>query len=416
MMVFLLGFIFWPTAPIQAFSRDCDDNAVIYCGAESRTELKEKLTKGTGKKYQSASELQRLFSYYKISLNDINNLSSGYVTNDNRVVVGGKTVGRNVYSMGRSYMAGSVKQNQFPYPIYLRHPSVSFRSATIAAYVKMNPNGTFAYAIIKSCGNIVPGVVYTPQAAPTYRIYALKWLDTNGNGTRETDEPKIPGVSFTLTGNNVNKTAVTDSTGYAWFTGVLGGTYNITESVPSGYRATTATTRTVTASGVTGGEFGGEFGNQLIPPADNTVALRVYKFNDINGNAHQDGEEPSIAGWKFNVTGPNNVSFQLTTGANGYASRDGLAPGVYTVTEVLEKGWTATTNQSLQHNIASGSVYTYIFGNQFYKAPTKSGGGEKLPSTGPIAVAAMAFSSAIFSGVAVAWARSKKKFQKAFRK
>jgi hypothetical protein len=414
--VFLLGFFLTPWNNLLAASRDCDANALIYCGTLTKDELSTKLANGTGRSYQSAAELKGLFGYYGIKSTDIGKLVDGYVTNDNKVVVNNKTVGTNVYTMGRSYMTGSVKQNQFPYPIYLRHPSVSFVSKTISAFVLMNPDGTFAYAILKSCGNIVPGVTYKPQATSVYRIYALKWLDIDGDGVRDTSEPKHSGVTFTLTGNGVNKTALTDSTGYARFSNLLAGTYTLTETVPNGYRATTAISRVVTVSGTNGAEFGHEFGNQLIPSPKGSI--QVYKFNDINGNRVQDGDEPAISGWKFKVLGPNNNEFELTTAEDGYARKDNLAPGTYTVTEVLEAGWSATTDLSLHQEVKDGVVTTYIFGNRLYKTPTETpkGGGDTLPVSGPVAVATMAGSAALFSGSAVAWARSKKRFMKSFRK
>jgi hypothetical protein len=419
LVAFLLAIILLPWQDVRAASRDCDSNALIYCGTLTVNELNTKLANGTGKSYQSAGELQNLFSYYGIRSADFGRLVDGYVTNDNRVIVNNQTVGTNVYTMGRSYMSGSVRQNQFPYPIYLRHPSVSFRSVSISAFVLMNPDNTFAYAILKSCGNIVPGVTYvppTPQEIPTYRIYGLKWLDVDGDGTRDTEEPTYPGVTFRLTGNGVDRTAVSDSTGYARFSGLLAGTYTLTETVPTGYRATTPTTRTIVASGATGSEFGHQFGNQLIPSPEGS--LQIFKFNDINGNKIQDSGEPSISGWKFRVVGPDDKEFELTTDANGYARRDDLEPGLYTVTEILEKDWSATTDMSLHKEVSDGQVTTYVFGNRLYTPPVTppKGGGDTLPVSGPVAVATMAGSAALFSGSAVAWARSKKRFMKSFRK
>lgn len=416
-MAFMISLFIFPLTMISAASRDCDSNALIYCGTLTVDELSSKLSNGTGKSYQSAAELQKLFSYYGIGTSDFGSLRSGYVTNDNRVVLDGQTIKTNVYTMGRSYMPGSTKLTQFPYPVYLRHPSVSFRSSQISAFIKLNPDNTMAYAILKSCGNIVPGEVYVRPQTPEYRLYALKWLDLNGNGKWESDEPRHPGVTFRISGNNISKTAVTDSMGYAWFYGIPAGTYTITEVVPNNFEPTTPTTRTVLATGESGSRIGVTFGNKPITEEEETGELRVFKFNDINGNKVQDNEEPAISGWNFRVAGPNNSSFELTTDANGYASRSDLDPGIYTVTEVLEDGWSVTTDLSLHRDVRAGAVTTYIFGNRLYSPPSNpKGGGDTLPVSGPVAVATMAGSAALFSGSAVAWARSKKKFLHSFRK
>lgn len=412
---FLFSVFLMPMGDVTAAARDCDSNALIYCGTLNMDELVGKLANGTGKTYQSHSELKQLFDYYGITGEDFPSLKDGYITSDNRVVVDGQTVATGIYTMGRSYMAGSAKQNQFPYPIYLRHPSVSFRSSQIAAFVSLHPDKTLKYAILKSCGNIVPGFPYQPQITPKYEIYALKWFDIDGDGTRDSGEPLYPGVSFTLNGNNVHLTKVTDNSGYARFTGLNAGTYTLTETVPSGYRATTAITRTVTATGPNGTVYGNEFGNQIVPPLRG--GLQVFKFNDINGNRVQDNREPAISGWHFRVVGPNGAEFELVTGDNGYARRDDLNPGTYTVTEILEKDWSATTDLSLHREVTNGNITTYIFGNRLFKPPvTPKGGGDTLPVSGPVAVATMAGSAALFSGSAVAWARSKKRFLHSFRK
>ncbi|MEJ1959221.1 MAG: SdrD B-like domain-containing protein, partial [Nitrosomonadales bacterium] len=65
--------------------------------------------------------------------------------------------------------------------------------------------------------------------------------DVNFNGTLDSGEPGIAGVTLTLTGtdllgNTVNQTTTTDSTGKYSFTGLLtpnGSGYTITETQPA---------------------------------------------------------------------------------------------------------------------------------------------------------------------------------------
>lgn len=144
--------------------RDYDSNAVVYGGVYSVSELNNKLNGGTGKPYQSSAELKALFAKYGIGQADFGQLTNGYVTKHNQVVVNGKIVAYNVYTMGRHDIAGSTRISGLSYPLYLRHPSVSFVSDNLPAFVSMNYDGTYAYAILKPCGNIVtgPGVKTRP--------------------------------------------------------------------------------------------------------------------------------------------------------------------------------------------------------------------------------------------------------------
>ena len=155
--------------------RDYDSNAVIYGGAYTVSELNSKLNSGTGQTYQTSAQLKALYAAYGIKQSDFGQLVDGYVTKNNTVVVNGKVVATNVTTMGRHYIAGSTKSTLVDYPIYLRHPSVSFLSESLPAFVSINYDGTYAYSIIKACGNIVigPGVktkpvtpVVTPVVTP----------------------------------------------------------------------------------------------------------------------------------------------------------------------------------------------------------------------------------------------------------
>lgn len=157
------------TAPaFAAGGRDYDSNAIIYGGTYSISELNSKLNNGTGKPYQSSKQLKALFAAYGIKQSDFGQLKSGYVNKKNQVVVNGKVVATNVTTMGRHDIAGSTHNTKFGYPLYLRHPSVSFLSDNLPAYVSINYDGSYAYAILKPCGNIVvgPGVKVKPAPKP----------------------------------------------------------------------------------------------------------------------------------------------------------------------------------------------------------------------------------------------------------
>ena len=148
--------------------RDNDSNAVIYGGAYSISELKSNLNDGTGKSYQTGANLTALFAKYGIKQSDFGQLVDGTVNKKNQVVVNGKIVASNVYTMGRHDISGSTKISGLSYPLYLRHPSVSFLSDNMPAFVSINYDGSYAYAILKPCGNIVvgPGIKVKPTPVP----------------------------------------------------------------------------------------------------------------------------------------------------------------------------------------------------------------------------------------------------------
>jgi hypothetical protein len=250
--VFSLLFLFGSFAPMPVYaeSRDCDGNALIYCGTMSRTELKNKLNSGTGQAHQSSSELKALFTKYGLEMDDINNLHLGRVTKGNLVYVGDTVVARNVYTMGRHNISGSTSVPGFSYPLYKRHPSVSFLSDSLPAYVYTNYDGSMAYAIIRSCGNIVIGVGRRTRPVERVGITINKFQDSNGNGVRDTGEPALAGWQFRVTLGSTTRTGTTDSNGQIRFTNLEQGLYVVTEVLQPGWRTTTglAQSRTVNTS------------------------------------------------------------------------------------------------------------------------------------------------------------------------
>ncbi|MFN5135257.1 MAG: SdrD B-like domain-containing protein [Chitinophagaceae bacterium] len=71
-----------------------------------------------------------------------------------------------------------------------------------------------------------------------------KFYDANVNGIQDYNEPPLQGVTFTL-GGDATKTGTTDASGKITFTGLVPGNYTVTETMPSGYYATTATAKNI---------------------------------------------------------------------------------------------------------------------------------------------------------------------------
>jgi len=140
----------------HAVVKDCDANAIMWCGAYGKTEWAYKLMGGDG--HNSAANLQSIYKAYGVSVDEVKVAVDGTVTKNGNVVVNGKTIATGAKSIGRQYMPGSVKQNG----VWLRSTQTSFKSESLEAFV-YTKNGVFEWAVIKSCGNVV---VATPVTKP----------------------------------------------------------------------------------------------------------------------------------------------------------------------------------------------------------------------------------------------------------
>jgi hypothetical protein len=161
-LVLLAANLLNPTAHALSVSsgRDCDDNAVLRCGALTTNELQQKYH-GTG--------VIGIFNRFGIASSDISSSGStavaGQVTRSGNVLVNGQIVATNAITAGRQNMSGSTKVMAGGVAFYERPPSVSFASSPLAAFVFMN-NGQFSSAIIASCGNPVRATAVVRTVTP----------------------------------------------------------------------------------------------------------------------------------------------------------------------------------------------------------------------------------------------------------
>jgi hypothetical protein len=395
--------------------RDCDSNALIYCGTYSVSELNNKINHGTDKPYQSSKQLKHLFNTQGIYQAQFDNLSNGTVYKDGRVVVNGKVVHRNSYSMGRQWMPGSAKDNRFSYPVYWRPTRVSFASESIPAFVYVNYDGTMAYAIIKSCGNTVRGVG-VKEKPETYNLTIRKFNDLNGDKVHQNAEPWLANWSFRVVGPNVNKTVRTNKEGTVVVKGLHKGNYTITENQKTGWTSTTGLKQRAEIRN------SGErviFGNRKIERQ--FCSIEAVKYEDVNGNSVQDEEENRIQGWSIRVNG-NDVTRELLTDAEGTVSFDRIPCGSYVVSEETKSGWRNIT-PLVQSVTISPDIPGYIeFGNQqipetvVTTSTTIVESGEALPVTGPIEAVAGTLATIGIGTAGYMYRKSRIKLDSAFKK
>lgn len=164
-LMLLIGLFFAPAANALNIGgpSDCDNNAIMNCGAHSTGEVINK--------YNGSAYIRAVYAYFGISNGDISSLGNtnvaGRVTKSGNVFVDGQSraVATGAITGGRQPMPGSNKVTSQGATFYVRPPSVSFQQDSLPAFVSMK-NGVFQFAIIASCGNAVKATPTQPPSTP----------------------------------------------------------------------------------------------------------------------------------------------------------------------------------------------------------------------------------------------------------
>lgn len=194
--------------------KDCDDNAVIFCGASSVSELTNKYSSGDG--HNSAASIHAIFSFFGISSTDVTSMSgnsvdvqAGKVSRAGNVHdANGNIVATGAMTGGRQNMPGSTQHTSGGTVFFSRPPSVSFQSNSLDAFVVM-VNGRFSFAILASCGNPVKATPSTPGTTPQpnaslSKLVSLK--DSSGSFQKSISAPAGSHVIFSITAKSIGNT------------------------------------------------------------------------------------------------------------------------------------------------------------------------------------------------------------------
>jgi len=240
-------------------------------------------------------------------------------------------------------------------------------------------------------GNIVP------VAADASIISGLKFNDLNGNGVEDLGDPGLAGWTIYVDYNNngvydsaTEPAAISGANGLYTILGVTPGTWNVREVGRTGW------TNSFPATSDAFGRFQSvnvpsdgsvtnvDFGNYL------QTSIHGYKFYDLNANGVDNGD-PRLAGWTISLVGTDGqgspIATSTVTGVTGEFAFTGLAPGTYTVSEVLQVGWVQT---------AGGAAFTLISGQEAVAYAGEAG--TLLPGQTEVITAGLAFGNRNVAG------------------
>lgn len=202
-------------------------------------------------------------------------------------------------------------------------------------------------------------------------VSGVVFNDLNGNGLRDSGEPGLPGATIfiDLNGNNTpdaGETRITDASGTYSFTGLVPGTYVVTQILPNGTVNTTPNPITV---GLTSEEVEVvNFGDFI------QISITGAKFQDVNGNGLRDVGDAGLSGWTIFLDTNGNGAFDngersTITGVNGVFTFTNVGPGAVRILEVRQLGWVQMTNNPTVFIAASGAnVAGRDFGNALASA------------------------------------------------
>lgn len=143
-----------------ATPRNCDNNAIIYCGAVDTNELTQKYNEN------KTGDLPAIYSAYGINSSMFAHAKMGEARNDGTIVVNGEVVATNAHSIGRQKIAGSAPKTIAGKTYYNSLNSTAFLSSSITAFVFFNADGTFKSYILTSCGNPGDATPKPPKEKP----------------------------------------------------------------------------------------------------------------------------------------------------------------------------------------------------------------------------------------------------------
>jgi hypothetical protein len=211
-----------------------------------------------------------------------------------------------------------------------------------AGYTATEPSAG-SYSVNVTAGETASGFAFGIAQSETI-VTGTVYIDANQSGAQDAGEAGLAGVTVYVdtNGNGFDSTdprAVTDANGTYTITGVPAGDYTVADVVPAGDTQTTPASGgypiTVADDQTTqGGAFG-----VYVP----TGTVTGTAYTDANGDGADDsGDSPRAGATVYlDANGDGKLDageVTTTTAADGTYSFAGLAPGTYTVRQVVPLG------------------------------------------------------------------------------
>jgi hypothetical protein len=210
-----------------------------------------------------------------------------------------------------------------------------------------------------SAGGAVTGLNFGLGKVAPAVVSGSVFFDINGNGTRDSGEPAVGGVTVYLVAadGTVESTTTTDPTGSFRFAGVPNGTQSVTAIAPGGDTITTASPLSVSVAGMDVGVLSIGVRPTGMPTTGVTGSISGTVFRDENGDGQLVAGDGPLAGATVQVvlTGSGSLAYTTATDASGNYTIPGLTDGTYTVTASVGGAPPATAILSVA-NGASGTA------------------------------------------------------------
>ena len=124
-------------------------------------------------------------------------------------------------------------------------------------------------------------------------------------------------------------------------------------------------------------------------------SLKIFKFEDVDGDAAYDSGEKGLPGFTFRIVG-NGEDITVTTESGGVAVVNNLPAGTYTITETVPSGWRITTDNNIKVTVKVNEATEVRFGNK--QVGKVLGKIKQLPDTGPGLILAL-FGASVPAGI-----------------
>lgn len=172
-------------------------------------------------------------------------------------------------------------------------------------------------------------------------IQGVVFDDLNSNGSQDAGEPGVPGATIT---RDDGATVASDSHGAYQFVDVEPDSYSLAITLPSGYVAGGATTRSVNVSS------GSSATANFVVYAKGVIQGTV--FEDTNANLTHDANEPGVGGVTIKR---NDGATAVTDSSGGFRFRD-VDPGGYSLVITVPDAYVVGDVDSLDVNVGSGGA------------------------------------------------------------